>query len=149
MFGSNKARSDKQAESCVSMMRCPHDIFRHILSFKDPTRQVGVKGGIKTDSASAMPPYFEPLSGGYAPADIVMTRRAVITSRGLRWFLYIWDTDEMFEDPNDVDWLRNPWRDAMVQEFEMSSNPIERPPSELWLRCEGCGPDLELYDLLR
>ena len=127
----------------------PHDVERHILSFKDPTRQVGVKGGIKTDSASAMPPYFEPLSGGYAPADIVMTRRDVITSRGLRGFLYIWDTDEMFEDPNDVDWLRNPWRDTMVQEFEMSSKPLERPPSELWLHCEACGPDLELYDLLR
>ena len=37
------------------MMRFPHDVFRLILSFKDPTQQVGVKGGIKTDSASAMP----------------------------------------------------------------------------------------------
>ena len=39
----------------VKQTRIPHEIFKHILSYKDPTRQVGIKGGIKTDSARAWP----------------------------------------------------------------------------------------------
>ena len=148
MFGSNKARSDKQAQMAFHKT-LPFDVFRHILSFKDPTRQVGVKGGIKTDSASAMPPYFDPrdVSPVWAlwPDGVVMTRRDMYyTSRGRRSFLFIWDTDEVGDLAQ-----RYPWDGTMVQEFEMSSKPLERPPSELWLQCESCGPDLELYDMLR
>ena len=35
-------------------MLIPHDVFKHILSFYDP-QYVLVRGGIQTDSASAMP----------------------------------------------------------------------------------------------
>ena len=38
------------AGATVFQKRMPFDIMRHILTFKDPTKQVGVRGGIKTPS---------------------------------------------------------------------------------------------------
>ena len=34
------------AHSLVMVMFLPHVVFKHILSFKDPTKQVGVQGGV-------------------------------------------------------------------------------------------------------
>ena len=36
-----------------------------------------------------------------------------------------------------------------IKSFKVKSHDYLRPPSELWLQCEACGPDLELYDMLR
>ena len=148
----------------------PLDVFRHILSFKDPTRQVGVRGGIQTASARMLPPYVEPLSGEVAPDATVMTRREVATCRGRRAILYIWDLEDAVSTPLHPDMidgvrragfdqydmtmiiegLRGPWRDTIAREFHMGSESLERTNlSELCLHCEACGPDLELYDMLR
>ena len=118
------------------MAHLPHTLFKHILSFKDPTQQVGVRGGIQTDSARAMPPHYD--EADYA--DLVLTRYEAST----RTFLYIWDTEDidMYPKvlPRDLHFTADP-----IQEYILHSNPLERPPSELWLHCDACGPDLELY----
>ena len=45
MYGSKSAPA-----SFVMVMYLPHEVFKHILSFKDPARQVGVKGGVQAPS---------------------------------------------------------------------------------------------------
>ena len=119
-------------------MLIPHDVFKHILSFYDP-QYVLVRGGIQTDSARAMPRHCN--EADYA--DFVMTRYEHSTET----FLYIWDTDDIDSNvlPRDWDFIAEP-----IQEYTLLSEPlVERPPSELWLQCEPCGPDLELYDVMR
>ena len=88
-------------------MYLPHDVFGLILSFKDPTRQVGVKGGIKTDSASAMPPYYDPCETDN-PRGIVMTRFECTEDWPYRVgtvCLFIWDTEVASLYPNEVPWI--------------------------------------------
>ena len=82
------------------MIRIPHAVFNHILSFKDPTQQVGVRGGIQTDSARAMSPLYgivlkralmaQPNLPLWAvtPHSFVMTRYELPT----KTLVYIWDT---------------------------------------------------------
>ena len=120
-------------------MLIPRDVFKHILSFKDPTKQVGVKGGIQTDSARAMPRHCDEADYAY----FVMTRYEHSTKTSL----YIWDTDDIDSNvlPRDWEFIAEP-----IQEYILLSEPlVERPPSELWLQCDACGPDLELYNVMR
>ena len=165
MFGSNKARSDKQAQMAFQKT-LPFDVFRHILSFKDPTRQVGVKGGIKTDSASAMPINVEDLgvyagSGARALVSVMVEGKmyysrdeAQVYSSQVYSYLFahisIWrGTQASWHADNRIVDGQPGGRGKCIKSFKVQYHDYLRPPSELWLQCEACGPDLELYDMLR
>ena len=133
-------------------MYLPHDVFRLILSFKDPTRQVGVKGGIKTDSARAMP-----IERG------AETRRL---NAQLNWDRILVEGKLYFVRLQSMGWIehthyfifrgkRATSREGediegqggseLIKEFKLTSNDRRPPASELWLQCEACGPDLFVH----
>ena len=133
-------------------MLIPHDVFKHILSFKDPTKQVGVKGGIKTDSARAMPLNEDLRDDAIFPLPlntmwIKNGSENIYHGEGQTKFvlrepdcgafkyIFIWQEDLY---ANDFD-TRPCTHQPGFQDF------LVKPPSDLWLQCEACGPDLELY----
>ena len=149
--------------------RIPHDVFRYILSFKDPTKQVGVKGGVQTDSATCVPVDFE-----YPP---VLGK----IYYGRRWRRDFWGSYCEFIDlwayvyPNNIisaEWqscfksfrVNTLGRYMREQEPEKHEKALKLQTAEwtrlgmewcdegsgphqdaLWLQCEACGPDIELY----
>ena len=155
-----KQSSDKQAQMAFQKT-LPLDIARHILSFKDPTRQVGVKGGIKTDSASAMPinVYDESARLGVYAGCVgnCMVEGKMYYSRVegqaysiLQTDITIWQGAEAgYFDRNRIVDGQPGGSGKRIKSFKVQSHDYLRPPSELWLQCEACGPDLELYDMLR
>ena len=130
--------------------KMPLDIMRYILTFKDPTKQVGVKGGIKTDSAQCMPIDESSYFGARADAALFILNlgTSVHYGKGQGVFhpncknegygreIFIYSADDTVDIVFDTTRCCLP--DGLV-----------KPPSELWLQCEPCGPDLELYDVMR
>ena len=132
-------------------MLIPHDVFKHILSFKDPTKQVGVKGGIKTDSAQCMPIDNSSYCGPRADAPLFMhiMGTSVHYGRGQGVFRPNWKYEgrwgcsiSIYSADNTVDIVFDTTRCCLP-------DGLVKPPSELWLQCEPCGPDLELYNVIR
>ena len=177
MFGSSKASTVKQAHSAMAFQKTlPDDVERRILSFKDPTRQVGVKGGIKTDSASAMPINVE--DEAHRLGVIVDTWR-VTTSCMVKDRLYY--SREEYGDVLNLGleprvlitiWRGEHYRSRYVdgqpggggrciKNFKVSPITVKGDPyydeedlqdrklRRMSRQCEACGPDLELYDMLR
>ena len=136
-------------------MLIPHDVFKHILSFKDPTKQVGVKGGIK------------------APSCVWYTwNQRRLAPRGAIILKY--SDDRLFFSPTS--WIDNQalhvyekhgWRDHLKyfalwktrsrywhrdDDRALLSEADETCPTrlvEMSLQCEACEPDLELYNVIR
>ena len=121
--------------------------MRYILTFKDPTKQVGVKGGIKTDSARAMPFNAEinledlrdPWAGNTLFIDNMGT--SVHYGRGQAVFRPNWKKEgygcqiNIYSADLTVDIV-----------FDTTRCCLPNPPKrDLWMQCESCGPDLELY----
>ena len=138
------------------MPHIPHDVFRHILRYKDP-RYEKVRAGVKADSARALPPLYGtilkiilsfraqhvltlPLYPMTGYTRFVMTRHEWPT----KTLLCIWDTDDIHTIVHQDELDCEP-----IQEYVLNSDPLERPPSELWLQCKACGPDLFVYDYAR
>ena len=99
-----------------------------ILSYKDPTRQVGVKGGIQTDSASCVPVAPNGSYEWYKP----YYRREVEWHNGARHvYIEIWKM-VLGEESESARFRVIPMR-------QQNTRLVELP-----LQCEACGPDLEL-----
>ena len=126
----------------------PNDVFRHILTFKDPTKQVGVKGGIKTGSAQCMP-YYE--FGSYnldeMEEELFIWNKSAIVHRGTGQSSFVprstcgnYPLIWIYSMCGYVNYAFNTSR---------CCNSLESPASDLWMHCEACGPDLELYNIIR
>ena len=139
--------------SGIMAMPIPHDVFKHILSFKDPTKQVGVKGGIKAPSCV----WYTWKQRHSAPTGAIIRKRSVdvvrtfkkVTSEWQDHFapegfergkvFSLWKTSSRYWLNDNYD--RNPW----------DSEADETCPTrigELSEQCEPCGPDLELYHII-
>ena len=151
----------------------PHAVFRHILGFKDPTQQVGVRRGIKTDSASAMPLCVHAEMNrldveDYEPVTACMVQDKLYYSRTMESYTasYNWvceDSDpqgdgeiKIWRGMRSTSRYRSSFVDGqlggdgkIIKRFVVTSRDNLRQPSELWLQCEACGADLELYQMLR
>ena len=131
-------------------MRVSHDVFRHMLSYKDPTRQVGIKGGIKTDSASAWPINVDDelaLLQIWHIGQIMVEGKLYYSREEHRNFTHIciwkgvralFGADGIVDGQPGGDYKR-------IKSFKLHSRDNLRPPS---LQCEACGPDLTLYDYI-
>ena len=158
MFGSNK-RHRKASQSSPNMIYLPHDIFKHVLSFKDPRYERVMHGN----------PYMA-----------TPTRVFVITKKEfhrynkvLPWLQRI-EFERHHEGPDELpkilhkvhyyrDTERNLRLDSMwhIRRLEAKMHPQDyyRKPDdaikcsykaiEMSLQCEACGPDLELYQRRR
>ena len=99
-----------------------------ILSYKDPTKQVGVKGGIQTDSASCVPVYPNGCYEWYKP----YYRRDVEFHRGVRHvYIEIWQMA-----PGE--WSSS----TRFQVIPMRQENTGQRLAELSLQCEACDSDL-------
>ena len=140
-------------------MYLPHDVFKHILSFKDPTKQVGVKGGIKTDSARAMP-WNEDLIDHPQEAMFPLPLNAMwIKNHSERIYHGEGQTKFVLHYPEYEDFHYITIEEVYWPDFHLYvdfdtlpctqqsdlNDWLVKPASDLWLQCEACGPDLELY----
>ena len=131
-------------------MLIPHDVFKHILGFKDPTKQVGVKGGIKTDSAQCMPIDESSYFGARADAALFILNlgTSVHYGKGQGVFRPNFKHEgygrqiNIYSEDDTVDIVFDTARCCLP-------DGLVKPPSELWWQCEPCGPDLELYNVIR
>ena len=150
----------------------PHGVFKHILSFKDPTQQVGVKGGIKTDSARAMPlnwnhPTFWDVIED--PSTMYIRNEASVCHHGVGKEPFdpthteghqgVFYERKLYQRQISIYYGNFEWNTIPgvfnKDEFELGKcslpdcEGLVKPPSDLWLQCEACGPDLELYNIIR
>ena len=145
-----------------------HEVFKLILSFKDPTKQVGVKGGIQTDSAKHVfveKPRSERLNKKTGPEHYVESPHYVnygtIEHHGIGGRPYA---------PVPVSASRGGWGAIVFKHVPFSLNagrywdtaqylcdippdlhreirerylsrPLNKPHPDLWQRCEPCLPD--------
>ena len=141
--------------------KLPLDIMRYILTFKDPTKQVGVKGGIKTDSARAMPLHADLIDNIHQEAIFPLPRKTMWINNGSE-HIYHGEGQTKFV-PHEPDcegfnyiYIEQEYHrhfDLYYNAFDTrpcTQNPgyadhLIKPHSDLWLQCEACGPDLELY----
>ena len=145
MFGSNKAST-----ACVSsaaMVRCPHDIFRHILSFKDPRYERVRSGGDPFGKTPTRVWYtrreYLGLTDGIkrTPAIVRYSNPVVITTyrHGLTW----WQNNEerLFEISRGLRRLElrmNP--DMFDRSDNGAAEGCSRKLADMWLQCEACDP---------
>ena len=126
-------------------MLIPHDVLKHILSFKDPTKQVGAKGGIKAPSC-VWYTWNQRLS---AP------RGAIILDYGPKRELVNVLYKEYSRGVMHVkrfSLLKTRSRYWLRSDDDRDSEADETCPTrlvEMSLQCEACGPDLELYNVIR
>ena len=133
--------------SGIMAMPIPHDVFKHILSFKDPTKQVGVKGGIKAPSCV----WYTWKQRHSAPTGAIILKRSVevvrtfekvISANGFERgeIFSLWKSSSRFWRHDDYD--RDPWDPESDETFPTRIG-------ELSEQCEPCGSDLELYNIIR
>ena len=126
--------------------KMPLDIMRYILTFKDPTNEVGVPGGIKAPSCvwytwdqrlsaprgaiilkySQKRELVEVLYKEYRWGDLLRAKRFLLLKTRSRYWL-------RSDDDRDSDADKT----CPTRLIEMS------------LQCAPCGPDLELYNIIR
>ena len=129
-------------------MYIPRYVLNHILSFKDATKQVGVKGGIKTDSAQCMPIDEYSYCGSRADAPLFIRNTGAIIHHGYgkETFRPNWKRGGQVNLGIHI-YSADDTVDIVFNTFDCSlPNP---PKRDLWLQCEARGPDLELYDIMR
>ena len=127
------------------MPHIPHDVFRHILRYKDP-RYEKVRAGVKADSARALPPLYGTVlkfvlsfraQHGTMPPLYPMTGYTRFVMTRYEWptktLLYIWDTYDIhsFVHQEELEFITEP-----IQTYVLSS--------ELTPSC-ACDHDLEIY----
>ena len=135
------------------MVHLPHTLFTHILSYKDP-RYEKARSGIKTDVARTMPLNVDDelrrLGMGSALVKHCMIKGKMYYKR-IEYpcdygHLQIWRGTALDTIYTGCYVDGQPGGDGEpVRYFNLSSCYYRRPPSELWLQCDACGPDLELY----
>ena len=131
-------------------MTIPHDVFKHILSFKDPTKQVGVKGGIKAPSCV----FYTWKERHSAPTDAMILKYCTDNVRVYKkdvpewqgsWAppgfeilkrFSLWETGSRYWLNNDYD--RDPYDWDVDETFPTRIGKLS-------MQCEPCGPDLALY----
>ena len=145
----------------MTMARLPHDVFRLILSFKDPRYERARNG----DPYEATPARvwatwkeFEENRSRYTSLlpDPTYARRIVVRKCE---FLMVYTGFSNFEFVE-----RRIGGEYAVQSIEDRLNYLRKDPDELetladahytkrigklFWRCEACGPDLELYEMMR
>ena len=135
------------------MMRCPHDIFRHILSYKDPRYERVRSGGDPFGKTPTRVWYTlreyrksrrYPLIVRRCSGDIT-----VYNERIPRDTLFWNETEDEFrvESTSRLELRMNP--DMFDSGDEGADYKCPRKLADVSLQCEACGPDLELYDMLR
>ena len=129
------------------MVRCPHDIFRHILSFKDPRYERVRSGGDPFGKTPTRVWYtrreYLGLTDGIkrTPAIIRYTHPVeIITYR--RYFAW-WhdDTENPFEVERGI-WILE--KMLVPDMYAVSDNGADekcpRKLADMWLQCEACDP---------
>ena len=128
-----------------STMRCPHDIFRHMLSFKDPHYEHVRSGG---DPFGKTPTRVWYTWREYCGADGVKRTPAisrcsnpVVITTYSRYFAW-WhdDTQLQFEVAQGIRLLELRMNPDMFDEGADYKCP--RKLAEVSLQCDACGPDL-------
>ena len=131
-------RTTLQTMADAQPRRIPHDIFRHILGFKDPR-------------------YEYVRNGGEAPTCVwrPWSRRFEETTYyNVRFGNYIEEEYPFFDvyGPNDEHRRFNGARAVERLEEDRMDNYSDLtycPLVQISMQCEACGPDLELYQMLR
>ena len=124
------------------MVRIPHDLFRMILSYKDPRYELVCSGG-KSPSAHALKryvftvPHTEYHAGGgsitWGGPQILVSVRTGESYVVVAKFCVDRAALEFADVDSDVE---------SVLDYELN---VDGRLAELSLQCEACGPDLELY----
>ena len=128
------------------MVRVPHDVFRHILSFKDP-RYENVRSG-------ASKPCWRPWDRRFEePRDYtILGHYAELLHQNPQFRVYehgVSSAEEKhFHIVGAVERLED-HLDGLYWAGETVPENLPLTLDELSLQCEACGPDLELYDMLR
>ena len=126
-------------------MYIPHDVFKHILSFKDPRYKL-VRGGGKTPSAWAMPfetGAFMDLRNPWDGNTLFIWNQGAIEHHGKGQRQFIPNRMTGGHCHNIIIYSLYDTVDIV---FDTARCCLPNPPKrDLWLQCEACGPDIELY----
>ena len=140
-------KQSKPRQSCVTMVRCPHDIFCHILSFKDPRYEHVHRGGDPFGKTPTRVWYtrreYKGLTDGIkrTPAIVRYSNPVVITTyrHGLTWWQN--NMERPFEVSRGIRRLELRMNSDM---FDRSDNGADekclRKLADMSLQCEACDP---------